>query len=140
MGTIRVINNKGKIKNVAIAVAENAAPRMGYWVEDENYEMVNGKVVKKTKPEIIKKATEPTEPTELRKDITESVIDREQLSDKDEIFAKYISGYDGGKVHYRNVIKVMEQATIEECQIIIQTENSQAVLAAFEKKQSNDLL
>ena len=148
METIRVINSNGKVKHVTKAVAEEAAPKHDYWVEDPNWEVINGKIVKKQVPDIVKKAVDggtqnPDPPkadggTQNPKPPTEESLGGTQNPKpptKDEIFAKYLPDYDG-KPHWRNVVKVIEESTIEEATIIIQTENSKAVLKAFEQKQS----
>lgn len=133
MELIRVVNARlNKVKFVTKEVAEDSAPRYGYYVEDDNYEVVNGKIIKRTVKGEILTESDINEPDYS---ILINDISNTKPLTKSDIFAKYLPNYiDDGKIHWKEAVKAIELATKEEAEIIIEGETRKSVIEAFKNK------
>lgn len=154
--SIRVVNIKTKkVKFVTKEVAEGAAVKMGWYVEDDQYEMINGKVVEKLSPvkqldnkkvkipedwkigdlpPFGKSAPDPeigTPVSSPEEDFEVGGVVVGSITDKEAIIAKYLPD---GNYHWSKVKKAIMEATPEEAKVLAETNTCKAIKEVLEIK------
>lgn len=126
---IRVVKGN-RVKFVTKDVAEGAAVRNGYVVEDDKFELINGKIVPKVNAPIAVDLIEVKEEA-----TTEEALVEEKEPTKADILSKYLPDFvDDGKVNAKEVITVIEACTKEEADIIMEGETRKSVIQAYQNK------